>query len=172
MHPPAADVPSLPVWTADWTWDPLVIAVLVTSTALYTRGALRMRERSGAIRPLHALAHGAELTIIAVALLSPLDHASDVLFSAHMAQHELLMLIAAPLVVLGRPIAPILWALPRQVRVRARRAARTRVLVASWRVVSSPVFALALHAAVRCCGTSRPHSTPRSRTIASTRSST
>lgn len=149
MHPPTG-APALPsVWTPAWTWDPLVIVVLATSVALYTRGALRLHARGGSLRPWHAVAHGAGLLVIALALLSPLDHASDVLFSAHMAQHELLMLIAAPLVVLGRPIAPVLWALPRGVRVHARRAARRPVLVALWRVLTSPVVALALHAAVR-----------------------
>jgi cytochrome c oxidase assembly factor CtaG len=34
-----------------------------------------------------------------------------VLFSAHMVRNELLMLVAAPLVVLGRPLAPAVWAL-------------------------------------------------------------
>jgi putative membrane protein len=147
MHPPMPDVPS--VWTSSWTLDPLVIGALAGSAALYTIGALRMNERSGHLRPWHALAHGAGLTIIAIALLSPLDHASDILFSAHMAQHELLMLIAAPLIVLGRPIAPVLWAFPRGMRVRARRAAHRPLLAQTWHVITSPIFALAIHAATR-----------------------
>ena len=39
-----------------------------------------------------------------------------VLFSAHMAQHEILMLISAPLLVLGRPLVPYLWGLPMTAR--------------------------------------------------------
>jgi putative membrane protein len=40
---------------------------------------------------------------VAVALLSPLHHLADAKLWAHMVQHELLMLIAAPLLALGRP---------------------------------------------------------------------
>ena len=41
---------------------------------------------------------------LAVALVSPLHPWGNVLFSVHMIQHELLMLVAAPLLVLGRPV--------------------------------------------------------------------
>ena len=68
------------------------------------------------------------------------------LFSVHMVQHELLMLVAAPLVVLGRPLVPLLWALPRGLRVRAARATRPARL---WRLVTSPLPALTLHAVTR-----------------------
>jgi hypothetical protein len=40
---------------------------------------------------------------IAAALVSPLDALSDALFSAHMVEHEILMVIAAPLFVLAKP---------------------------------------------------------------------
>jgi cytochrome c oxidase assembly factor CtaG/cytochrome c2 len=46
------------------------------------------------------------------ALLSPLHRLGEVLFSAHMAQHELMMVVAAPLLVLGRPLVAWAWALP------------------------------------------------------------
>jgi putative membrane protein len=132
-----------PIWTRQWTWDPLVLAALLVSATLFTVGAVRMYQRAGVIRPWHALAHGAGLVVIALALMSPLDHASDILFSAHMAQHELLMLVAAPLIVLGRPLAPALWALPRSVRRAAPWFARP------WRFLSAPIVALALHTAAR-----------------------
>ena len=85
----------------------------------------------------------------ALALLSPLDHASDVLFSAHMAQHELLMVVAAPLIALARPMAPVLWALPRRWRVRAGRTLQRPGPVRAWHVLTSPVLALVVHALVR-----------------------
>ena len=47
-----------------------------------------------------------------IALVSPLHPMGEVLFSAHMAQHEILMLAAAPLIVLGRPLLAYLWGLP------------------------------------------------------------
>lgn len=144
-HPPVPNIPSVPddIWTRHWTWDPLVLAALLASATLFTVGAVRMHQRAGVVRPWHALAHGAGLVVIALALMSPLDHASDILFSAHMAQHELLMLVAAPLIVLGRPLAPALWALPRSVRRAAPWFARP------WRFLSAPIVALVLHAAAR-----------------------
>ena len=145
---PAIPPPSL----GDWTWDPLVISALVASAAIYAVGAVRMTRRAGAARPgmrRQALAHGAGLAVLALALLSPLDRVSDALFSAHMVQHELLMLVAAPLIVLGRPAAPLLWTLPRRWRVRTRRAAHRPALVWAWRVLTAPAVALVLHAAAR-----------------------
>src|SRR3954464_14477440 len=41
---------------------------------------------------------------LGVALVSPVHALGAVLFSAHMIQHEVLMLVAAPLLVLGRPL--------------------------------------------------------------------
>jgi putative membrane protein len=35
----------------------------------------------------------------------------EALFSVHMVQHEMLMLVAAPLLVLGHPLVPVLKAL-------------------------------------------------------------
>ncbi len=152
-HPGIRGIPSVNVWTTGWTWDPLVIGALAVAAVVYTIGATRMWRHAGAgrgLQPWQVVAHGAGLTAIAIALVSPLDHASDVLFSAHMAQHELLMLIAAPLVVLGRPLAPVMWSLPRGARVRARRAVRTPSAVRAWRALTSPVSALVLHALARC----------------------
>jgi putative membrane protein len=116
---------------------------------LYTRGASRVWREAGVghgVAPWRAAAYGAGILVVAVALLSPVDRASDVLFSAHMVQHELLMLVAAPLIVLGRPLVPVVWALPRGVRVRTLRATWPARI---WRALTSPLMALALHAVVR-----------------------
>jgi putative membrane protein len=48
-----------------------------------------------------------------VALISPLDALSTALFSAHMAQHLLLLYVAPLLLVLGAPPFLLLWAMPR-----------------------------------------------------------
>jgi putative membrane protein len=152
MHPGHAHAPAMATWIGWWTWDPLVVAGLGLGVALYTVGVTRLWRVAGTrrgIRPSHAAAYGAGIAVCALALLSPLDRASDVLFSAHMAQHELLMLIAAPLIVLGRPLVPALWALPRRWRVRCGRAAQRSWLAGAGRWLTSPLIALALHAVVR-----------------------
>jgi cytochrome c oxidase assembly factor CtaG len=79
-------------------------------------------------------------------LVSPLDPLGSQLFSAHMVQHELLMIVAAPLLVLGRPLAAWAWALP----FEWRRAAGAFFHASAWRrpwlMVTGPLAAWVLHA--------------------------
>jgi putative membrane protein len=154
LHPghAHASAPGAREWIGWWTWDPLVIAALAIAVALYARGAARLWAHAGTGHGLmrwNAAAYAAGVAAIAISLLSPLDRASDVLFSAHMVQHELLMVVAAPLIVLGRPLVAVPWALPRAWRVGLARASRRPALAGAWRVLTSPVVALVLHAAVR-----------------------
>ena len=58
----------------------------------------------------------AGLAAILVALVSPVDALAEQLFSVHMVQHMLLMVVAAPLLQLGAPIRPLLLGLPRSFR--------------------------------------------------------
>jgi cytochrome c oxidase assembly factor CtaG len=58
----------------------------------------------------------AGLCVIEVALGSPLDDLAEQLLAAHMTQHLLLMLIAAPLFVWARPIPYLVWSLPMPLR--------------------------------------------------------
>src|SRR5262245_9756325 len=93
--------------------------MLLVAGALYARGLRRLWARADAGRPQlrqRALYFGAGLLTVAVALESPLDDLSGSLFFAHMVQHLLLIAVAAPLVVLGAPLTPWLWALPPSAR--------------------------------------------------------
>ena len=63
------------------------------------------------------------LATIWVAIASPLDGFADVLLSAHMVEHLLLMSFAPPLLLLGYPVVPLLRGLPRGVTVQLLRAA-------------------------------------------------
>src|SRR5690606_3995771 len=82
-----------------------------------------------------------------LALATPLDPLGGSLFSAHMVQHELLMLLAAPLLVLGAPMVAFLWALPRAWRRPLGRWARRRSVRAAWHAIPHPLVAWGLHAA-------------------------
>jgi putative membrane protein len=132
-----------------WTKDPLVIALLVVSSALYLAGLARLwgRGAARALRWYELLAFALGQASVVLALLSPLDALSDLLFSAHMGQHELLMLVAAPLLVLGRPLVVFLWALPagpRQAVGRWTQGARVR---RSWKALTHPLGIVVAHAA-------------------------
>ena len=107
-------------WTA-WSLDPS-LAYVALAAGLYVLGS-RGRDRP---RPLQALAFAASLLTIGIALCSPIDEYADDLFWVHMLQHILLLTVAPPLMLLGRPW-PRMWrALPLEPRTKmARTIARS-----------------------------------------------
>jgi len=131
-----------------------VMAGLTLAAALYGIGWQRLvqrrRRRPVQRRPmlLRVCAYGAGLTSIGVALLSPLDELADMLFSAHMAEHLLLLMVAPPLIWLGAPLVPTLWAFPRRVRRAIGRALASRSpLHRLLHVLTNPFVALPLYLA-------------------------
>src|SRR5215216_5559913 len=110
-----------------WGLEPVVLIGLAISAWLYYRGAGRLWRESArglGIRKWEAACYWGGWFALFVALVSPLHPMGGVLFSAHMTQHEVLMLIAAPLVVLGRPIIAFIWSLPIGWRRRAGRVGK------------------------------------------------
>jgi cytochrome c oxidase assembly factor CtaG len=135
-------------WAA-WEWEPGIVVPLVLSAALYGRGLrLLWDEHVGrGIRRWEAVSFAIGWLVTALALLSPLHVLSEQLFSAHMVQHELLMVVAAPLLVCGRPLVPMLWALPSAARRRIGRVGRRREVRSAWRFMSFPLVAFFIHGA-------------------------
>jgi putative membrane protein len=94
--------------------------------------------------------------VLAVALLSPLATAAEDSLTAHMVQHVLLMVVAAPLLALGAPLPTLLWALPAKWRERSlavwRRAMRSHGRMwAAWvggALLAQTVVMLGWHAPV------------------------
>src|SRR4029453_16223165 len=77
-----------------------------------------------------------------IALVSPLDALSGALFSAHMTQHMVLMLLAAPLLALSAIPTVALWALPRGwAHAVGRWWGRSAVVRPIWRAASQPIAA-------------------------------
>ncbi|RZU32020.1 cytochrome c oxidase assembly protein [Blastococcus saxobsidens] len=101
------------LWTA-WNADPLILCGLLLAAAAYLRG--RSRGRGRVAEKWRARCFAGGLLAVAVAVLSPLDALSDALASAHMVQHLLLTLVAAPLLVLSVPAARLLRGSPSVVR--------------------------------------------------------
>lgn len=102
-----------------WNPDILTIASLALLAAAYGIGLARLWRSAGVERGIsrwQGLAFLAALLSLVVALLSPIDPASDELQSAHMIQHMLIMMVAAPLFILGAPALVMLWALPQRLR--------------------------------------------------------
>jgi cytochrome c oxidase assembly factor CtaG len=102
------------------------------------------RARAGKSRG-HPAAFAVGLLVLLVAIDGPPDSLSDSSFSAHMVQHLLIQLVAAPLLLLGAPLTLLLQANPRWLPRRTlARALRSRPVG----VVSHPVVAFTLFAAV------------------------
>ena len=93
-------------WT-DWHAHPSIIVGVVLITALYLMAVGPLRERFGWAErgsSSQMVLFMLGVLVIVVALLSPLHELGDkYLFSAHMAQHLLLMLVVPPLQLLGVP---------------------------------------------------------------------
>ena len=93
----------------DWSFEPTIVCGLALAVVAYVlawrRGVLSARNdvtpwlKSGRARPWY---FAAGIIITFVALQSPIDRGGDeYLFSLHMLQHLLLMMLAPPLVLLG-----------------------------------------------------------------------
>jgi putative membrane protein len=121
---------------------------IVVAAALYCRGLLRLRSASGQRSHLlwRALAFAGGLLALWIALSSRLDAWSAELFAAHMVQHETLMLVAAPLLVLGRPLPLFLWAFSATRRSALATLVRPVLLRRLWSGLLSPGVAWSLHA--------------------------
>ncbi|MEZ0264163.1 MAG: cytochrome c oxidase assembly protein [Phycisphaerae bacterium] len=148
-HP--AQAPPPPDYWRTWVFDPVTVTALACSAVLYAAGAAHIWRSVGAGRGLHAWEAGAFATgwlTLVVALVSPLHPLGEMLFFAHMIQHELLMLVAAPLLVLGRPVVAFLSALPRRWAGRLARAAARPAWRTTWHTITRPLTAWAVHAAV------------------------
>ena len=102
-----------------WQFRPEVVVPLLVLGGLYALGWSRLSRRPLAMRrPAFAVA---AFAAVAAALLSPLDQLAETRFAAHMVQHLLLILVAAPALLLADPFPAIVWTLPYAWRLGCRR---------------------------------------------------
>lgn len=133
-----------------WYSQGWLVALLALSLAAYVSGLFRLWRSAGigsGITPQHAGAFVGGWLVLAVALCSPLDRLASQLFLAHMVQHEVLMVLVAPLLVLGRPLAAWTWALSPAARVVVGTWTRASVTRYAWRMITHPLAAFLIHAA-------------------------
>jgi putative membrane protein len=110
-------------WWQAWDADPLVLLSLGLLAGLYGRGLARLWGKVGVghtVRRWQSACFFGGLTVIFLALLSPLDALSAELSAMHMVQHMVLMTVAAPLFVLGSPSVVLAWGLPERTKGRGR----------------------------------------------------
>ena len=117
---------------AEWPFDPAVIIGLVISGVLYWRGVRYMRAHGLArrLRAWRAALFALALVVVFFTLNSPLDDWANQYLWAHMLQHELLALVAAPLLLLGEPLM-IMW---RGIPLGGRRVSARWLVQRGWPV--------------------------------------
>jgi putative membrane protein len=141
-----------------------VLAGLLVAGIFYLRGTLALRRRarrttepaapalpappaSGAARlaQWEPCAFAVGWSALVLSILPPIDSLSIQYFSVHMIQHELMMLVGAPLVIAGRPLQRCLAGMPGALRTPAAHALQARPMSGAWRVLTAPLVAWALH---------------------------
>ncbi|MCA1454201.1 cytochrome c oxidase assembly protein [Bradyrhizobium sp. BRP22] len=137
-----------PIARASWTFDPWIVAPLLTFGGIYAIGALTLSRRrgwNGGRRSWRDLACLVGWLSLAAALVSPLHWLGERLFTFHMIEHEIIMAVSAPLIVIARPVGTLLWSLPRRARLAMGRLMRQPVTRAAWNWLSSGRNATLLH---------------------------
>jgi cytochrome c oxidase assembly factor CtaG len=133
---------------AHWTFDPWIVVPLIIFGLMYGIGALVLNQRrvhDSGVGLWQAVACAAGWLSLIAALVSPLHWLGEQLLSFHMFEHEILMAVSAPLLVIARPIGTLLWSLPRRVRLSVGRWMRLPTTDVVWGLLSAGRTATILH---------------------------
>jgi putative membrane protein len=126
-------------------------ALMSVAAILYLRGLLNLWSAAGrghGVARREAAAFLAGLGLLAVLVSNVVEGATTSSFATHMVQHEVLMLVIAPLLVLGRPLATWAWALRPSARTRVARVFAHRAWRVPWTAFTSPMGAAAAQLAL------------------------
>jgi len=133
-----------------WTLDPWIIAPLLIIALLHAIGSYRLRERAAGGRPRldrRVMLFAAGWLVLAASLVSPLHKGGERSFTLHMIEHELIMAVAAALLVIARPGVAMLWALPHSARRRLGEVVR-RACTRAWGLLTDPIVATSMQGVV------------------------
>ena len=109
--------PTLDAFLRSWPSEPWLVASLVLTVVIYTRGWSILHRRDPQRWPAGRLAaFCGGMFALFLALASPLEPFATLLLQVHMVQHLLLMMVAPPLIWLGAPLFPLVRGLPAEVR--------------------------------------------------------
>ncbi|MBV9485349.1 MAG: cytochrome c oxidase assembly protein, partial [Frankiaceae bacterium] len=134
-HVPAE--PNVPLGShtalTSWQFAPVVSVAVALTALLYLIGVWRVwREHPARPWPLiRTLTFFAGLTTVVIATQSSIGVYDDTLFSVHMIQHLLLIMVAPPLLVVGRPVMLLLHASHNPLHGWTKRVIRSRVVTAT-----------------------------------------
>lgn len=139
------------IWS-HWHIDPLMLAGLALISAGYLIGIRKLWRRAGPSHGIHrgeAWSFAAGIGVLGVASMSPIHEVGEHLFSVHMAQHLLIILGAAPLLISGSPQVALVWSLHRSTRkALGRWWHRARIVRESATLLTTPLVAWAVQAGI------------------------
>ena len=131
------------------SFEPWLIVLMAASAIGYGWGVAKLWRKAGAgrgIRTVEVVRFAAGWTVLAAALLSPIDGLAERTFAVHMVQHEMLMVVAAPLLVLSRPLEAWAWALSLRTRSALATVFSASHVRFAWRRLTAPASAWSFHA--------------------------
>jgi len=126
----------------------MLVSSVVLAMGLYAVGVTRLWRSAGygrGVRLFEGLTFTGGCVALVIALSPPLDEWSERWLAAHMVQHELLMVVAAPLVAAGAPLIALLWAAPGRFRRRGLESLRRRPITLTWGFLTAPASVFVLH---------------------------
>jgi putative membrane protein len=129
-----------------WSFEPQVVVPLALALVVVFTGRTRLGFRAKRSPPGVSL-FLAGWTVLTFALVSPLHEAGERSFTMHMIEHELIMLVAALLLVLSDAGGILAWGLPRPLR-RLLAGRWTSPLQTLWKRLTDPVVATIIQGVV------------------------
>lgn len=110
-----------------WTVDLFVTLNLILAAALYWIGVRIVSRRGLTWSPWRTLSFAVAIILLGIAYLGPFETLAHTYFWAHMSQHLLVMMLAAPFIVLSCPVALTVLATSGGTRAAIIRSLRSRI---------------------------------------------
>jgi putative membrane protein len=137
-----AIMPGTPWWQV-WHFDAHVVVPLGFMTFFYLLGLRRWTERSREHPWWRTALYLSGMALLILSLQSPIDALGMHHFTFHMLQHEIMMMIAIPMILLGAPTTPTLRGLPPIARQHVIRPMMKSPLARGlYRLITHPVVAI------------------------------
>ncbi|MDA0364537.1 MAG: cytochrome c oxidase assembly protein [Chloroflexi bacterium] len=132
----------LPLW-ANWSFDPQFLIPVAIAAWFYVHGLRRWDTRSREHPWWRTALYFIGLALLVIAIESPIDRLAEHYLAFHMLQHELLMTLAVPVILLGAPTTPSLRGMPRWLRLGViRPLARRQGVRVAYGWLTHPVVAI------------------------------
>jgi caa3-type cytochrome oxidase assembly factor Caa3/CtaG len=129
-----------------WNFDPWLVVPVYIVAISFLLGTWRLWRRAGFGRGIlqwQTVCFWTGWSVLVLALMSPLHSIAERMLTAHMIEHELIMAVAAPLIVLSRPLIAFLWSVPILARRLLGTMAALPPIVSVWPLLTDASFATA-----------------------------